>query len=377
MPQNKYYYPGGTIGGPVLIPGTSFNKNRNKLFFFTGFEYFYQVLNTSLIRATVPTAERADRATSRRRRLPGKDAHVPTASGGPPGQLNALGLAQFPNGQIPQTGVGGIDPNMLALMKLYPGGQCQSDCRPADITTCSRQPSTRTTRSGCRAWTIASATTPSCSSATICSARRSSSRWDCGGRQDDQVPYPTPILGKNKSDSVTASLTHVFSPTMTNEFVFAYTYIGFPNVFADPSKVNRTDVGYTYTGLYKNGVSQIPSFGGLGWANQEAALVFNPGGFEGRRHFAGSVRGQVDAKPQRHRHQGGGNAHGEGRLLLRVDPQRAARQRQYQWRTGGLVGRRQPEHLGQRIRRPDHGQPSYGYNETSFNNDQQYLVQHV
>ena len=83
-------------------------------------------------------------------------------------------------------------------------------------------------------------------------------------RQGDQVPYPTPVLGKNKSDSVTASLTHVFSPTMTNEFVFGYTYIGFPNVFSDPSKVDRTKVGYNYKGLFKNGVTQIPSFGGNG-----------------------------------------------------------------------------------------------------------------
>ena len=52
--------------------------------------------------------------------------------------------------------------------------------------------------------------------------------WRNGG----QVPYPTPVQGKNRSDSVTASLTHVFSPTMTNEFVFGYTFIGFPNVFA-------------------------------------------------------------------------------------------------------------------------------------------------
>src|SRR5437867_1347477 len=55
QPQNKYYYPGGTLGGPVLIPGTRFNKDRNKLFFFTGYEYFYQVLDTGLLRATVPT----------------------------------------------------------------------------------------------------------------------------------------------------------------------------------------------------------------------------------------------------------------------------------------------------------------------------------
>jgi hypothetical protein len=45
-PENKYYYPGFTLGGPVLIPGTHLNKNRNKLFFFTGFEYFYQTLDT-------------------------------------------------------------------------------------------------------------------------------------------------------------------------------------------------------------------------------------------------------------------------------------------------------------------------------------------
>ena len=53
--HNVYYYPGGTIGGPIIVPGTSFNKDRKKFFFWTGFEYFYQVLDTGLLRATVPT----------------------------------------------------------------------------------------------------------------------------------------------------------------------------------------------------------------------------------------------------------------------------------------------------------------------------------
>ena len=56
QPHDEYFYPGFTLGGPVIIPGTRFNKNRNKLFFFTGFEYFYQVLDTGLLEATVPTA---------------------------------------------------------------------------------------------------------------------------------------------------------------------------------------------------------------------------------------------------------------------------------------------------------------------------------
>ena len=38
--------------------------------------------------------------------------------------------------------------------------------------------------------------------------------------ETQQLPYPSRVLGKNRSDSVTASLTHVFGPTMTNEFIF-------------------------------------------------------------------------------------------------------------------------------------------------------------
>src|SRR5215471_24424 len=96
-------------------------------------------------------------------------------------------------------------------------------------------------------------------------------------RNGAQVPYPTSVEGKNSSQSLSGSLTHVFSPTMTNEVVVAYTVVKFPNVFSDPAKVNRTNVGYNVQGLFKNGVTQIPSFGSFG---NEAALIFNPGGFE-------------------------------------------------------------------------------------------------
>ncbi|MBC7925709.1 MAG: carboxypeptidase regulatory-like domain-containing protein, partial [Bryobacteraceae bacterium] len=54
-PQNKYFFPGGNLSGPVIIPGTGFNRNRDKLFFFAGFEYFKQTLDSGLLRAIVPT----------------------------------------------------------------------------------------------------------------------------------------------------------------------------------------------------------------------------------------------------------------------------------------------------------------------------------
>ena len=272
-PQNKYYYPGGTFGGPVLIPGTHFNHDRNKLFFFTGFEYFYQVLDTSLLRATVPTPSEVGGNFS-----PSSVAQEGplTASGAAPGQLNATALAMFPGGIIPQTQ---LDPNMQNLMKLYPA----ANANPSQTGGYNYVAEPIFNQNNIQ-WM--SRVDYSISDNTKLFIRynlqKETQQFPVGlwWRQTDQVPYPTPIEGKNQSNSVTASLTHVFSPTMTNEFVFAYTYVGFPNVFKDPAAVNRTDVGYNNKGLFNNGVAQIPSFGGNGWANQEAALIFNPGGFE-------------------------------------------------------------------------------------------------
>ena len=276
-PENKYYYPGFTLGGPVLFPGSKFNSKRNKLFFFTGYEYFYQVLDTGLLRATVPTTGEIGGNFSPAEVA--KEGKI-TASGGPPGQITN---PAYPTGILPASV---IDPNMQALMKLYP----QPNANP-DATGGYNYVQAETFNQNNHQWM--SRVDYSISDNTKLFVRynlqRETQQFPVGlwWRQTDQVPYPTPVEGKNRSDSVTASLTHVFSPTMTNEFVFGYTFIGFPNVFQDPTKVDRAKVGYNYQGLFKNGVAQIPSFGGNGWQSQEAALIFNPGGFEAGGATAG------------------------------------------------------------------------------------------
>jgi hypothetical protein len=133
-PQNKYYYPGGTIGGPVIIPGTNFNKNRDKLFFFAGYEYYYQVLDTGLLRATVPTPGmlQGNFSTSELQKIGDPTHNYNTASGNPAGSacpgtsvsagnylpcLNSTGLGWYPGGIIPTAD---LNANMLALMNLYP-----------------------------------------------------------------------------------------------------------------------------------------------------------------------------------------------------------------------------------------------------------------
>jgi hypothetical protein len=149
--------------------------------------------------------------------------------------------------------------------------------------------------SGRFAGTTTSVTTLRSSSAITCNAKTQQFPVGLWWRQSDQVPHPTPVEGKNKSDSVTGTLTHVFSPTMTNESVFAYTFVGFPNVFSNPSNVDRKTVGYNDPTLFNNGVAQIPSFGGNEGAG-EAALIFKSRRFRSWRTQRGPLRKQIHAE---------------------------------------------------------------------------------
>jgi Carboxypeptidase regulatory-like domain len=278
QPANVYYYPGGTIGGPIIIPGTSFNKDRKKLFFWTGFEYYHQTLDTGLLRATVPTSRMlgGDFSPS----AVAEEGNI-TASGKAPGQLNSSATTAFGGTTIPMCGGAPdgkcIDPNMLALAKLYPAANADPNA-----TGGYNYVQSEIFDQNNRQWAIRGDWNVSDNTKVFVryNYQREIQQFPVGlwWRNGDQVPYPTPIEGRNKSDSISGTITHVFSQSMTNETVIAFTFVGFPNVFADPSKVERSTVGYGYQGLFQNGVAQIPSFGQFG--PSEAALVFNPGGFE-------------------------------------------------------------------------------------------------
>ena len=145
--SEHYYYPGGNIGGPVILPFTKFNHNHDKLFFWTGYEYMAQTPQPSVYEFFVPTSQmrQGNFSSSYLSSLGSQVAgsypvavQVPcalSASGAPVGAgcasaTNPNGVS-LPGGIIPASM---MDPNSLALLKLYPQPNVDPSIR-AEITT--------------------------------------------------------------------------------------------------------------------------------------------------------------------------------------------------------------------------------------------------
>ena len=257
-PQLVFNFPGGNIGGPVIIPHTNFNKNRDKLFFFSGFEYFYQQLATSNITVVVPTAAMREGDFS-----PATIASLGLAQG-TGGGVKPISAWKDPSGTA-QSAPGGIipksliDPNGLALMNLLP-------LPNADPNTTQGYNYTGQVPFNQNGWQMVHRLDYSISDNTKLFVRYYYQKelqvfpiamWGGSGAPFG-VPWPSQIHGNNYSDSVAVNLTHVFSSSLTNEFVGAYTYIYFGNTMADPTAGLKSKVGYQYHGVFNNGDPFIP-----------------------------------------------------------------------------------------------------------------------
>ncbi|HWC17634.1 MAG TPA: hypothetical protein VG498_11510, partial [Terriglobales bacterium] len=244
-PETKYFYPGGQIGGPVIIPKTNFNKDRNKMFFFFATQYYKQNVDNGVYHSVVPSQAMRNGDFSDAAYLKALNGYA--VQGVPSGR-------GFVNGVIPATQ---MDPNGLKLLSVYPvanadpranGGwnyvnsqtrfsnmlqfHTRVDYNFSDSTklyvTYNRQrdnaePSLDTLWTGnANSW--ASPTTP----------------------------YPTPLIESSKSEVVTTNLTKVFNPTLTNELIFSWTFLNLPNHFQDPNKVDRGSLGLNYQLLFNH-----------------------------------------------------------------------------------------------------------------------------
>ena len=261
-PKNQFTYPGFNIGGPLLIPGTNFNKNRDKVFFFTGYEFYRQKLDTGHPAVVGADAGDAGRRFQQhrfvcesrelvRQRGPHESRQRPRSleSDRPGTAQRLINLFPLPNADPALTGgynyvqnvpidqnmhqwLSRVDVNISNNTRLFARYNLQAEEQNFPVGL----------------W------------------------W----RNGNQVPYPSEVTAPNRSHSATVSLTKVFGNSLTTESTFGITYIDFPNQFRDPSKVSRSALGYHQP----RDLPQRPGPDSLddGWGN--GPTLFNPGGFD-------------------------------------------------------------------------------------------------
>jgi len=104
-PQYRFHNFGGTIGGPVLLPFTSFNKGRNRLFFFYAEEHqINHGANTNSF--TLPTA--AEVAGDFSQTTDSKGNLIPI--------IDPETGKQFPNNVIPSNRISSVGQAMMRLL---------------------------------------------------------------------------------------------------------------------------------------------------------------------------------------------------------------------------------------------------------------------
>ena len=279
-PANSFYYPGGDFGGPVIIPGTRFNKNHDKLFFYAAYEYMKQNPAGSLDQWFVPTPDM----------LGGNFTPAYLTSLGPGFNSNMyedayqLNATNFPGGVVPQSA---INPGTLAMLKLMPQPNVNPVTNPtgANYATFLSPPVNR--------WELRLRGDYNISTNTklffswnhqIEHDQNPISIW---WNLDGSLPYPTSQNANQDSNVYSANLVHVFSPTLTNEFIFADATFLNPIVLGNPSAVNPSTLGINMNGLFSNPYTpMMPNT--YGWGAQANGIVgfgtyqygepFTPGG---------------------------------------------------------------------------------------------------
>ncbi len=277
-PKSKFFYPGFNIGGPVIIPGTDFNKNRDKLFFFAGFEWSRQDVDLGIDsnKTWVPTQKM-------------RQGDFSELKGG------AYPLNGYDTNSVPGTSINGTpfyDSNgvLLSQSLIDPGGKVMMNQYPLP----NRNPATNNGYNY-----ISQLIVPQNRNQqlvridySISDRTKLYTRFNHEGEVQswpyclwwnnaNQVPSPTPVTGGLRSYSTSTNVVSVLNPTTTNEVIFAATFYDLPFNYEDESKMSRKALGYPYKGMFGN-TDVIPNI--TDWSGG-VATMYQPGGFprDGRK----------------------------------------------------------------------------------------------
>lgn len=293
-PDENFYYMGGNIGGPIRIPGLGFNKNRDKLFFWVGYEYMRQHPAGSILNFNTftPAQLGLDSAANTKfcpQLANGCGVTNPfnaTANGGdiPQGAVNQWGFSYGTpynppagtyhtdingsqscggSGQLPCSAtvipVDSFDPNVLGLRSMYPTPNLtpNSGNNWSNYQYVQNIPNNRWEITGKVDYAFNENSKVSFSYARQPETlQHPISIW---WTPQWTIPYPSGIEAKQMSQMWMANFTHVFNPSTTNEFVFTMARYINPNMLTNPKKVDRSTYNFNVPGLFGHTSKQIPN----------------------------------------------------------------------------------------------------------------------
>ncbi len=251
-PESNYQYPGFNLSGPVLVPGTSFNNGRDKLFFFVGYEYQHQVTDPGTTLGVVPTAKQRQGDFSELLSGPGQNLGQPALVTIPAGFPGAGDFA--PNNNLGPY----VDPIGRGFLNMYPQPNFSDDENHYNYAFNTPEPLNRSQLVTRLDWN-ASQNTHAYLRLAFEKEKQEWARGIWGGWSLFELPEK--VIGDNKSRSLSLDVTSVLSPNLTNELIFSASQLKLDNDWRDPSKMTLSAQGIEgYRGPFDTGTPYASVF---------------------------------------------------------------------------------------------------------------------
>ena len=298
-----YYYAGGNVGGPISFLG--FNKNKDKLFFWVGYEKMIQHPYNAPAEMNVPTTT--------------GDPEMGTNPGQVQGDFNNIGI----NSQV----TGSVYPNAYHLpcntdngwqgcnAAVSPWGgygtgsvpNLKAQFDPLGVLVSGLNPEGNQIPNAANGWNNFNyvPNTPQdrweLTGKVNYSINDNNKLWGSYTYQTEAdnhpisiwwapsgtIPYPGAPMGVETAHVYLANFTHVFSASTTNEFVFAEAEFINDISLSKPNAVSRKALGFPQESLFgaSHEVDAIPDFTG-GWEDGVTYI-----GDTGQNQYSGGLYG--------------------------------------------------------------------------------------
>ena len=239
-PETKFLYPGANISGPILIPGTSFNQNRDKAFFFLGVELWRQNVDTGSSFAVVPTLNQRQGLFTDTQG--GQNLNQPASVIIPSG---------FPGAGSPAPGNDlrpYINPMGQRLINLYPAPNYNDPNNRYNYVFNALQKQDTTQVTARLDYNFSDTT-----KAYVRLAQDDGAVDQARGLwwASSNYELPTRLRNDQLGRSAALNLTSVLSPTTTNEFIFSYSKLKLDNRHVDENAISLAGLGLSgYEGFF-------------------------------------------------------------------------------------------------------------------------------